>query len=263
MPKTPARRAIQEETLVSAPSGRATDRSVPRVLAVTATLAALVGLVGVLLGSYLITGQSVGAEPGPSLAVPVAGSASSAPTTSTTPDASVTPSATPTPSATQASARATTTKATSKASTTARTTAAGVTTAATTAAGASGLEQQVFTLTNTQRAANGCPALTWNTTLATVARAHSQDMAAKNYFDHNSLTGATPAQRIQAAGYAYKMTAENIAAGQATPDAVMTAWMNSAGHKANIVNCALTELGVGFATGGTYGTYWTQDFGTR
>jgi len=126
----------------------------------------------------------------------------------------------------------------------------------------SSYEQQVLASTNAQRAVVGCQALTWNSTLAAAARTHSQDMAAKNYFDHNSLDGATPAQRVTAAGYRYRQFAENIAAGQATPSDVMASWMNSAGHKANILNCALTELGVGFATGGAYGTYWTQDFGT-
>ncbi len=124
-------------------------------------------------------------------------------------------------------------------------------------------EQQVLTLTNAQRAAVGCPALTWNATLASVARAHSQEMAAKNYFDHNSPSGTTPAQRLSAAGYTYTQMAENIAAGQAAPADVMASWVNSAGHKANILNCSLAELGVGYATGGTYGSYWTQDFGTR
>jgi uncharacterized protein YkwD len=125
------------------------------------------------------------------------------------------------------------------------------------------LEQQVYTLTNTQRIAAGCPALAWNDTLAVVARAHSADMAVNSYFDHNNKAGLTPAQRVLAAGYSYTLTAENIAAGQPTAQDVLTSWMNSAGHKANIVNCDLHELGVGFATGGSYGTYWTQDFGTR
>jgi uncharacterized protein YkwD len=125
------------------------------------------------------------------------------------------------------------------------------------------MEQQVLALTNAQRIAAGCPALVWNDTLAAVARGHSADMATNSYFDHNNQAGLTPAQRVLAAGYSYTLTAENIAAGQRTAQDVLTSWMNSAGHKANIVNCDLHELGVGFATGGSYGTYWTQDFGTR
>lgn len=130
------------------------------------------------------------------------------------------------------------------------------------AADAGAYEQQVLALTNAQRTAAGCPALTWNATLASVARAHSQDMAANNYVDHNTLSGVTREQRITAAGYTYTQMAENIAAGQATPADVMASWMASAGHKANILNCGLTELGVGYAAGGSYGSYWTQDFGT-
>jgi hypothetical protein len=100
-------------------------------------------------------------------------------------------------------------------------------------------------------------------TRATAASSAVSVSAAKNYVDHNSPSGTTPAQRLSAAGYIYTQMAENIAAGQATAADVMASWMNSAGHKATILNCALTELGVGYATGGTYGSYWAQDFGTR
>ncbi len=69
---------------------------------------------------------------------------------------------------------------------------------------------------------------------------------------------------MTAAGYIWSGAAENIAAGQSTPEAVMKGWMNSAGHKANILNCGLTELGVGYAagSGADYGQYWVQDFGS-
>ena len=119
-------------------------------------------------------------------------------------------------------------------------------------------------LVNVERAKVGCKALTANATLASVAQAHSKDMAVNAYFDHNSQDGTTPFQRMTKAGYTYSLAAENIAAGQQTPAAVMDAWMHSAGHKANILNCGLTELGVGVWTlkGSPYGIYWTQDFGT-
>lgn len=125
-------------------------------------------------------------------------------------------------------------------------------------------EQAVLDLVNTERAKVGCPALVANATLAQVARAHSQDMAAHSYFDHNGLDGSTPFTRMTAAGYRYSAAAENIAAGYATPEAVMTGWMNSAGHRANILNCGLTEIGIGYAylASSPYGSYWTQDFGT-
>jgi uncharacterized protein YkwD len=123
----------------------------------------------------------------------------------------------------------------------------------------------VVTLTNAERAKVGCGALTVDATLTSVAQAHSADMAAHNYFDHNSQDGRSPFDRITAAGYKFSTAAENIAAGQRTPQDVMTGWMNSPGHKANILNCALHEIGVGYATSSssTYGAYWTQDFGTK
>ena len=128
----------------------------------------------------------------------------------------------------------------------------------------SGDEAEVLRLVNVERAKVGCQALKANATLAAVAQAHSKDMAVNGYFDHNSQNGTTPFQRMTKAGYTYSLAAENIAAGQQTPAAVMDAWMHSAGHKANILNCGLTELGVGVWTlkGSPYGIYWTQDFGT-
>jgi uncharacterized protein YkwD len=244
---------------------------VPRVLAIAVVMASLVGLIGVLLGTYVISGNQLGALTGPSLAVPLTTAASGAPSsTSTSPEGSLGDSATPTSvttTATTTATRATATRATkatspaTRASTTGTSgTAPGTTSAAITVGG---MEQQVLALTNAQRIAAGCPALVWNDTLAGVARGHSADMATNSYFDHNNQAGLTPAQRVLAAGYSYTLTAENIAAGQPTAQDVMTSWMNSAGHKANIVNCDLHEPGVGFATGGSYGTYWTQDFGTR
>jgi len=127
-----------------------------------------------------------------------------------------------------------------------------------------GVTTQVVTLTNAERAKAGCGPLTVDATLTAVAQAHSQDMATSDYFDHNSQDGRTPFDRMTAAGYRYSTAAENIAAGQRTPQDVMTAWMNSPGHRANILNCALTQIGVGYAaaSSSTYGVYWTQDFGT-
>jgi uncharacterized protein YkwD len=127
-----------------------------------------------------------------------------------------------------------------------------------------GVTAAVVGLTNTERAKAGCRPLTVNATLTAVAQAHSQDMATNDYFDHNSKDGRTPFDRMSAAGYRYSIAAENIAAGQRTAQDVITAWMNSPGHRANILNCGLTEIGVGYATASSsqYGVYWTQDFGT-
>ncbi|MFI7586777.1 CAP domain-containing protein [Spongisporangium articulatum] len=132
----------------------------------------------------------------------------------------------------------------------------------TTTSGGSSVAAQVVSLTNKERAKAGCGALSTNAKLTSVAQAHSVDMAKNNYFDHNSQNGDTPFDRMKAAGYSYRTAAENIAKGQRTAADVMDAWMNSEGHRANILNCGLTQIGVGYTkdAGGT--PYWTQDFGT-
>lgn len=119
-------------------------------------------------------------------------------------------------------------------------------------------------LTNLERVKVGCPALTRSTVLTTVARAHSKDMAVRSYFTHNSLDGRTPFQRMATAGYRYRDAAENIAAGQSTAADVVRDWMLSPGHRENIEDCGLREIGVGLYISGasTYTYYWTQDFGT-
>lgn len=148
------------------------------------------------------------------------------------------------------------------------TTPAGTTTGATFAVRT--FEQEVLRLTNEARSAKrkcgsktykAVPALTWDATLAEVAAAHSRDMAAKNYFSHTSKSGASPFDRMKRAGYRYDYAGENIAAGFASPKSVVNGWLKSAGHCRNIMNRNFTELGVGYATGGYYGSYWTQDFG--
>lgn len=121
---------------------------------------------------------------------------------------------------------------------------------------------QVVALTNTERRSAGCGPLSIDSTLTSVAQAHSADMARRQFFDHVNPDGASPFDRISAAGYRYRMAAENIAAGYRTPQQVVDGWMNSSGHRKNILNCGLTEIGVGYLTGGSYGTYWTQNFGT-
>lgn len=103
--------------------------------------------------------------------------------------------------------------------------------------------------------------LRWDPTLAKVAAAHSEDMADHSYFSHDSRNGASPFQRIKKAGYRYDSAGENIAAGFRTPASVVKAWLKSPGHCKNVMNRGYHELGVGFAEGGLYGTYWTQDFG--
>ncbi len=132
------------------------------------------------------------------------------------------------------------------------------------AAGATATEAQlaadVLVLVNQERANVGAPALTWNGPLAAVAQAHSADMAARNFFAHNNPDGQTPFDRMAAAGITYTAAAENIAAGYADANAVMNGWMNSPGHKTNILNATYTEIGIGVKQGGSFGTYWTQNF---
>lgn len=140
------------------------------------------------------------------------------------------------------------------------TTAAPTTTPTTTTSQIPKAETDVLALTNNARRAAGCAPLRWNDKLGVAARKHSADMAARNYFDHTSLDGRSPFDRMKAEGYA-RAGGENIAAGQATAEAAMKSWMNSPGHKANILNCEFKDLGVGMAKGGSYRIYWTQNFG--
>ena len=117
----------------------------------------------------------------------------------------------------------------------------------------------MVTLTNDQRAAHGCPALRDDPRLRAAATGHSVDMRARGYFAHNTPDGVTPWTRIEARGYS-DPSAENIAMGQQTPQSVVDAWMNSPGHRANILNCSSKAIGVGVQFGPN-GPWWTQDFG--
>jgi uncharacterized protein YkwD len=127
--------------------------------------------------------------------------------------------------------------------------------------GQTSTESQVITLVNQQRAKVGCVALRYDVRLRTAAYNHSVDMAAHNYFDHTGSDGSTFVTRVQAAGYSAAL-GENIAWGWRTPADVMNAWMNSAPHKANILNCAARAIGVGMAKKADGTPYWTQEFGT-
>lgn len=118
-------------------------------------------------------------------------------------------------------------------------------------------EQQVVALVNEQRAANGLAPLKLNEKLSDAARAKSQDMHDKHYFSHTSPTYGSPFDMLKTFGISYRAAGENIAMGYATPEAVMNAWMNSAGHKANILNSSYTQIGVGYVADGNY---WTQEF---
>jgi uncharacterized protein YkwD len=124
---------------------------------------------------------------------------------------------------------------------------------------------EVVALTNRARLENGCDVmLTSSPLLDRAAQGHSEDMAQRGYFDHISPDGTGPAERLAAVGYHWSRYGENIAAGYTSPAQVVEGWMNSPGHRANILNCEFRELGVGYTdtvTGpGAGGLLWTQVF---
>jgi uncharacterized protein YkwD len=129
--------------------------------------------------------------------------------------------------------------------------------APTSAAGTGPVADEVLRLTNAERAKAGCGPLHADPRLAAAAQQHSSDMASRDYFSHVTPEGQTPWDRAKAAGYT-QPSAENIAMGYRTAAEVMAAWMQSAGHRQNILNCASHALGVGFDA---RGYYWTQLFG--
>lgn len=121
------------------------------------------------------------------------------------------------------------------------------------------VEQRVLDLVNAERAQAGCAPLREEPLLARAARKHSADMAERGYFDHVTPEGVTPWDRARAEGYD-QPSAENIARGQATAEEVVEAWMNSSGHRANILNCDSKAMGLGVVYGDG-GPWWTQMFG--
>ncbi|MFG2986527.1 CAP domain-containing protein [Streptomyces sp. NPDC048258] len=122
-------------------------------------------------------------------------------------------------------------------------------------------ESAVLALVNKERAAAGCGPLAVNAKLSAAARGYSDTMARSGVMSHTGPDGSTMTTRVEAAGYGWSRLGENIARGQADADAVMNAWMNSPGHKANILNCAFREIGIGVHKGDG-GPWWTQNFGT-
>jgi uncharacterized protein YkwD len=115
--------------------------------------------------------------------------------------------------------------------------------------------QDFVSLMNAHRVSVGCGPLSWNAAVAGVAQAHSEDMIARSYFAHDNPDGASPFDRLRAAGISYSGAAENIAYGYPNAAAVLDGWLNSSGHRRNIENCGLSEHGVGLE-----GTHWTHMF---
>ena len=118
-------------------------------------------------------------------------------------------------------------------------------------------EKEVVRLVNEIRAQNGLRELTYNWELSRVARYKSQDMKDNRYFSHTSPVYGSPFQMMKDFGITYRSAGENIARGQASPRAVVNAWMNSSGHRANILSASFTQIGVGYVADGDY---WTQMF---
>jgi len=123
--------------------------------------------------------------------------------------------------------------------------------------------QQVFELINQERAAFELAPLAADVRLAAAAQAHSEDMAANDFMSHTGSNGSSPFDRMHAAGYEYTSAGENVAAGYSTPASVVAAWMDSPGHRANILRESFEQMGVGFAeaAGTRYTYYWTVAFG--
>jgi len=123
-------------------------------------------------------------------------------------------------------------------------------------------EAEVLRLVNIERAAVGAPALEWSAALAAQAEEACCAMIHYGYFAHeNPVTGSTPDDRFVASGFAGTTYGENIAAGQTTPQRVVEAWMDSPGHRANMLDANFTHLGVAVRLGGAYNIYWVQFFG--
>ncbi len=126
--------------------------------------------------------------------------------------------------------------------------------------------QAVVDLINTERASAGCPPLQVNSKLVAAAQGHSEDMALNDFFSHTGSNGSSFIDRIEAQGYSWSTGGENIAAGYTTAASAVDGWMNSDGHRANILNCNFEETGVGYYylandTGSeNWHYYWTQVF---
>ena len=125
-------------------------------------------------------------------------------------------------------------------------------------------EQEMLDSVNEERSRESLALVTWCPALARSATDHSQDMALKNYFEHESLDGREVSDRAKSQGYDFQTVGENIAVGQRDVTEVMQGWMDSPGHRENILRPQFTHLGSGVAIGdfeGQQSIYWTQNFG--
>lgn len=125
---------------------------------------------------------------------------------------------------------------------------------------ATGVAGEILTLVNAERADAGCDPVRLDDRLTTAATRHSRDMADQDFLGHTGSDGDSFSERIRAAGHPSPRS-ENVAAGQESATEVVAAWLDSEGHRENILDCDARTMGVGRATGGSLGIYWTQDFG--
>ncbi|CAN1212090.1 SCP domain-containing protein [Tumidithrix helvetica PCC 7403] len=130
--------------------------------------------------------------------------------------------------------------------------------------GQNAYETELLRLTNLERQKVGLAPLKLSSQLRKAAKKHALDMAINNYFSHTGLNGSSMVSRVKATGYTYSAVGENIAAGRPTPSATIQQWMNSSGHRANILNPKFNEIGFGYANvpDSRYQHYWVQVFGS-
>ncbi len=130
--------------------------------------------------------------------------------------------------------------------------------------GRGSVESELLRLTNIERQKVGLPALKLSSKLSKAAQSHAVDMSQNNYFNHTGKNGSSMSSRVNLVAYQYSFLGENIAAGRATADGTIRQWMNSSGHRANILNRNFTEIGFGYASSprSEYTHYWVQVFGT-
>ncbi|MCL7457113.1 CAP domain-containing protein [Micromonospora echinofusca] len=262
------RAAPAEATPVVAEGRHRPRRRISRPLLIGGAAAAATLVVSLGVGAVALTGDGPATDPAavddPIAAAPVLpdteptpGDAlvpptpSTAPTTARpTPSATKTARPTPAPSRTTAPSRRIAERSTAPAG--------GGTRTPTGSTAAGSQASQVVALVNAERAKAGCGAVSVDDKLTTAAQRHSQDQADHRNMSHTGSDGSNVGTRLDRVGYSWRTYGENVAWNQKTPAAVMDAWMNSPGHRANILNCAFTEIGVGVAS--SNGPYWTQVF---
>ncbi|MGL5860184.1 MAG: CAP domain-containing protein [Phycicoccus sp.] len=246
----------------------------PRVVIATAAVAVLLGALAVT-GPRVVGALAAQTRPTATEATRSASPSSTTPTMSR-PVPTSTPSATPSPRRTTSTPPRTPTPTSTRTKTPkpretappkprpTKTTPRPTRTTAPPAPQESGVVGEVVRLVNAERAKAGGGAMRVDQRLLAAAQKHSEDQAATGTMSHTSSDGRGMADRIKAEGYPYRSAGENVAAGQPDAASVMGAWMDSPGHRGNILNCGFTDIGVGVARGGgDYGIYWTQVFGSR